>query len=267
MPGVDPLYFKQKGASDGAQYEYIMKLQQLLSLTRKAVDEYQMIEEGDRIAVGISGGKDSLTLLYALHGLQRFYPNHFELEAITVDLGHPNFNLEPIQALCKEMNIPYTIVQTEIAKIIFEERKESNPCSLCAKMRKGALNDAIKERGCNKVAYAHHKDDVVETMLLSLIYEGRFHCFSPRTYLDRMDLTVIRPLMFVDEADVIGFKNKYNLPVTKSPCPADGFTKREYAKNLLRQLNLENPGVKERMFSAILNGNMQGWPERIPHYR
>ena len=244
-----------------------MKLQQLLSLTRKAVDEYQMIEEGDRIAVGISGGKDSLTLLYALHGLQRFYPNHFELEAITVDLGHPNFNLEPIQALCKEMNIPYTIVKTEIAKIIFEERKESNPCSLCAKMRKGALNDAIKERGCNKVAYAHHKDDVVETMLLSLIYEGRFHCFSPRTYLDRMDLTVIRPLMFVDEADVIGFKNKYNLPVAKSPCPADGFTKREYAKNLLRQLNLENPGVKERMFSAILNGNMQGWPERIPHHR
>ena len=244
-----------------------MKLQQLLSLTRKAVDEYQMIEEGDRIAVGISGGKDSLTLLYALHGLQRFYPNHFELEAITVDLGHPNFNLEPIQALCKEMNIPYTIVKTEIAKIIFEERKESNPCSLCAKMRKGALNDAIKERGCNKVAYAHHKDDVVETMLLSLIYEGRFHCFSPRTYLDRMDLTVIRPLMFVDEADVIGFKNKYNLPVAKSPCPADGYTKREYAKNLLRQLNLENPGVKERMFSAILNGNMQGWPERIPHHR
>lgn len=244
-----------------------MKLQQLLSLTRKAVDEYQMIEEGDRIAVGISGGKDSLTLLYALHGLQRFYPNHFELEAITVDLGHPNFNLEPIQALCKEMNIPYTIVKTEIAKIIFEERKESNPCSLCAKMRKGALNDAIKERGCNKVAYAHHKDDVVETMLLSLIYEGRFHCFSPRTYLDRMDLTVIRPLMFVDEADVIGFKNKYNLPVAKSPCPADGYTKREYAKNLLRQLNLENPGVKERMFSAILNGNMQGWPERIHHHR
>lgn len=244
-----------------------MKLQQLLSLTRKAVDEYQMIDEGDKIAVGISGGKDSLTMLYALHGLQRFYPNHFEIEAITVDLGNPGFHLEPIKALCEEMGVHYTIVKTEIAKIIFEDRKESNPCSLCAKMRKGALNDAIKELGCNKVAYAHHKDDVVETMLLSLIYEGRFHCFSPRTYLDRMDLTVIRPLMFVDEADVIGFKNKYNLPVTKSQCPADGFTKREYAKELLRTLNHDNPGVKERMFSAILNGNLSGWPERIPHHR
>lgn len=244
-----------------------MKLQQLLSYTRKAVDEYQMIDEGDRIAVGISGGKDSLTLLYALHGLKRFYPNRFELEAITVDLGFDNFDLSKIKTLCSEMEIPYTVVKTEISKIIFEERKESNPCSLCAKMRKGALNQAIKERGCNKVAYAHHKDDIVETMLMSLIYEGRFHSFSPRTYLDRMDLTVIRPLMFVEEADVIGFKNKYELPVEKSPCPADGFTKRQYVKELLAQLNRENPGVKERMFSAILNGNISGWPVRIPHHR
>ena len=167
-----------------------MKLQQLLSYTRKAVDEYQMIEEGDRIAVGISGGKDSLTLLYALHGLKRFYPKHFELEAITVDLGFQGFDLSRIEALCRELEVPYTIVRTEIAQIIFDERKETNPCSLCAKMRKGALNQAIKERGCNKVAYAHHKDDIVETMLMSLIYEGRFHSFSPRTYLDRMDLTV-----------------------------------------------------------------------------
>lgn len=244
-----------------------MKLQQLLSYTRKAVDEYQMIEEGDRIAVGISGGKDSLTLLYALHGLKRFYPKHFEIEAVTVDLGFNNLKLEPIQALCDELGVHYTIVKTDIAKIIFEERKESNPCSLCAKMRKGALNDAVKQTGCNKVAYAHHKDDVIETMLLSLIFEGRFHSFSPKTYLDRMDLTVIRPLLFVPEADVIGFQHKYNLPVAKSPCPVDGHTKREYAKNLLRQLNLEHPGVKERMFTAILNGNFSGWPERIPHVR
>ena len=244
-----------------------MKLQQLMSLTRKAVDEYEMIEEGDRIAVGISGGKDSLTLLYALQGLQRFYPKHFELEAITVDLGHENFDLSGIRTLCEELNVPYTVVETEIADIIFKERKESNPCSLCAKMRKGALNEAIKQRGCNKVAYAHHKDDVIETMLLSLIFEGRFHSFSPRTYLDRMDLTVIRPMMFVSEADVIGFQNKYRLPVAKSLCPADGHTKREYAKNLLRQLNLEFPGVKERMFSAIINGNIEGWPRRIPHTR
>lgn len=244
-----------------------MKLQQLLSFTRKAVDEYEMIQEGDKIAVGISGGKDSLTLLYALHGLQRFYPRHFSLEAITVDLGHPGFDLSAISDLCREMEIPYTIVKTEIADIIFRERKESNPCSLCAKMRKGALNEAIKERGCNKVAYAHHKDDVVETMLLSLIYEGRFHSFSPRTYLDRMDLTVIRPLMFVEEADIVSFRHKYQLPVAKSPCPVDGYTKREYAKELLAQINQENPGAKNRMFSAILNGDISGWPERKLHTR
>lgn len=244
-----------------------MKLQQLLSFTRKAVDEYQMIQEGDHIAVGISGGKDSLTLLYALHGLKRFYPNKFELSAITVDLGYEEFDLNPVHELCQELGVPYKVVKTDIAHILFEERKESNPCSLCAKMRKGALNDAVKEMGCNKVAYAHHKDDIIETMLLSLIFEGRFHSFSPKTYLDRMDLTVIRPIMFVDEADVIGFKNKYDLPVVKSKCPVDGYTKRQYAKELVRQLNTEHPGAKNRMFTAILNGDIEGWPERILHKR
>ena len=244
-----------------------MKLQQLLSFTRKAVDEYQMIQEGDHIAVGISGGKDSLTLLYALHGLKRFYPNKFELSAITVDLGYEEFDLDPVHELCQELGVPYKVVKTDIAHILFEERKESNPCSLCAKMRKGALNDAVKEMGCNKVAYAHHKDDIIETMLLSLIFEGRFHSFSPKTYLDRMDLTVIRPIMFVDEADVIGFKNKYNLPVVKSKCPVDGYTKRQYAKELVRQLNTEHPGAKNRMFTAILNGDIEGWPKRILHKR
>lgn len=244
-----------------------MQLQRLLSYTRKAVDEYQMIEEGDHIAVGISGGKDSLTLLYALHGLKRFYPKKFDLTAITVDLGYEEFDLTPIQELCKELEIPYIIEKSDIYNILFNIRKESNPCSLCAKMRKGALNDAIKKVGCNKVAYAHHKDDIIETMLLSLIFEGRFHSFSPRTYLDRMDLTVIRPIMFVDEMDVIGFQNKYQLPVVKSKCPVDGHTKRQYAKELVRQLNQEHLGAKERMFHAILNGNIQGWPERIPHIR
>ncbi|WP_276949032.1 tRNA lysidine(34) synthetase [Acetatifactor muris] len=236
-----------------------MKLQQVLSYTRRAVDDYQMIAQGDRIAVGISGGKDSLTLLYALHGLKRFYPKHFEIHAVTVDLGFQNLDLSRINELCRELDVEYTIVKTDIAQIIFEDRKEENPCSLCAKMRKGALNQAIKENGCNKVAYAHHKDDVVETMLMSLIYEGRFHTFSPVTYLDRTELTVIRPLMYMNEADVIGFVRKYNVPVVKSPCPADGYTRREYVKQLLRQLNQENPGVKERMFTAIQNGKMKGW--------
>lgn len=231
-----------------------MKLQQLYSYTRKAVDDYHMIMDGDHIAIGISGGKDSLAMLYALSGLKRFYPASFELTAVTVDLGFENLNLDRIEALCAELKVPYHIVRTDIGKIIFEDRKESSPCSLCAKMRKGALNQAMKELGCNKIAYAHHKDDVVETMLLSLIYEGRFHCFSPVTYLDRMDMTVIRPLIYVQEADVIGFVNKYRVPVVKSPCPADGHTKREYAHLLLQQLNRENPGVKERMFHAVQDG-------------
>ena len=238
-----------------------MRLQQVLSYVRRAADDYHMIQEGDRIAVGISGGKDSLTLLYALHGLQRFYPQHFELHAVTVDLGFQNLDLSRIESICRdELQIPYTIVKTDIADVIFEQRKEANPCSLCAKMRKGALNDAIKKEGYNKVAYAHHKDDVVETMLMSLIFEGRFHTFSPVTYLDRTGITVIRPLLYMNEADVIGFVNKNQVPVVKSPCPADGHTKREYVKQLLRQLNLENPGVKERMFTAITTGNLQGWP-------
>ncbi len=228
-----------------------------MSYVRRAIDDFKMIEDGDKIAVGISGGKDSLALLYALSGLRRFYPKKFEIYAVTVDLGFDNLNLERIEDLCKELEVPYKIVKTDIAKIIFKDRKESNPCALCAKMRKGALNDAMKALGCNKIAYAHHKDDVVITMLMSLIYEGRFHTFSPVTYLDRMDLTVIRPLMYMNEADVIGFVNKYNVPVVKSPCPADGNTKREYITQLLQQLNRENPGVKERMFTAILRGIYQ----------
>jgi len=238
-----------------------MKLQQLLSYTRKAVDTYQMINPGDKIAIGISGGKDSLALLYALNGLKRFYPNPFEIIAITVDLGFKEFNLSKIEELCSVLDVPYTIEKTNIGRIIFEDRKEKNPCSLCSKMRKGAFNDKAKSLGCNKIAYGHHKDDFVETMLLSLIFEGRFHSFSPVTYLDRSDLTLIRPLIYVNEADVIGFKNAYGLPVLKSPCPADGCTKREYAKNLSKQLNHEYYGTTNHMFNAIIKGNLPNWPD------
>ena len=173
-----------------------------------------------------------------------------------------NFDLAEVKKLCENLDVPYHVIDTEIADIIFQVRKEENPCSLCAKMRKGALNTAVKELGCNKVAYAHHRDDIIETMLLSLLFEGRFYAFSPKTFLDRMQLTVIRPMMYVPEVDVIGFRNKYQLPVAKNPCPADGATKREYAKQLVRQLNLENPGVKDRMFHAITNGNIEGWPQK-----
>lgn len=240
-----------------------MKLQQVLSYVRKAIDDYHMIDEGDKIAIGISGGKDSLTLLYALNSLRIFYPKKFDICAVTVDLGFDNLNLDKIKDLCEQLNVDYKIVKTDIAQIVFQERKETNPCSLCAKMRKGALNDAIKEMGCNKVAYAHHKDDVVETMMMSLIFEGRFHTFSPVTFLDKTEITVIRPLLYMNEADVIGFVHKYDVPVVKSPCPADGYTKREYVKNLLREINKETPGVKNRMFTAIQTGNMKGWEEYL----
>ena len=238
-----------------------MKLQRLLSLIRQAVDQYEMIEEGDHIAIGISGGKDSLTLLWGLAHLQKFYPKHFSLSAITVDMGIDTMNLEPIKALCQEIQVPYEIVPTEIGKILFDIRKETNPCSLCAKLRKGALNNKALEMGCNKIAYAHHKDDLIETAMMSLLYEGRFYAFSPVTHLDRTDLTVIRPLMFVSEADVKGFRNKYQLPVCKNPCPMDGHTRREYVKKLIHTSNMENPGVKDRLFRAVIEGHIDGWPD------
>lgn len=237
-----------------------MKLQQVMSRVRKALDNYHMIDEGDRIAIGVSGGKDSLTLLYAMAEIRRFYPVHFELEAISVDLGFAEkASYAPIEALCRDLRVNYTIVPSEVAEIVFNVRQESNPCSLCAKLRKGAFNTKARELGCNKIAYAHHKDDIVETLLMSLIYEGRLHTFAPVTYLDRMDLTLIRPLIYMDEADVIGFKNMYHLPVQKNPCPADGFTRREYVKDLIKDLNREAPGVKNRMFTAIVGSGIDGW--------
>lgn len=223
------------------------------------MDDYQLIQAGDKIAVGISGGKDSLALLYALSGLRRFYPNHFDLIAISVHLGFDGMDLQPIEALCSELEVPYYIVKSQIGSIVFEERKEKNPCSLCAKMRKGAFNEEAKRLGCNKVALAHHKDDFIETMFLSLLYEGHFYCFPPKTYLDRMDLTVIRPFLYLEERDIIGFKNKYHLPVVKNPCPADGNTKREYVKQLMRQIEYENPGARERFFHAITGSSLKGW--------
>ena len=238
-----------------------MKLQRLLSLVRQAIDQYHMIEEGDHIAIGISGGKDSLTLLWGLAYLQRFYPKQFSLSAITVDMGIDTMDLEPIKALCQEFQVSYEIVPTEIGKILFDIRKETNPCSLCAKLRKGALNQKALEMGCNKIAYAHHKDDLIETAMMSLLYEGRFYAFSPVTHLDRTDLTVIRPLMFVSEADVKGFRNKYQLPVCKNPCPMDGHTRREYVKTPIHTLNMENPGVKDRLFRAVIEGHIDGWPD------
>lgn len=241
-----------------------MKLQKLYSYVRRALNDYEMIEENDRIAIGISGGKDSLALLYALSGIRKFYPVKFSIVAITIDLGWEDFDLAPVERLCEKLDVEYHIIKTQIAQIVFEERKEDNPCSLCAKMRKGSLNEAIKELNCNKVAYAHHRDDVVETMLLSLMYEGRFHSFAPVTKLNDANVTIIRPMLYVHEADVIGFIRRYNVPVIKSPCPVDGHTKREYVHELLLQLNRDNLGVKNRMFTAIKDSSIEGWVQGAP---
>lgn len=239
-----------------------MKLQQLLSLTRKAVYDYDLIEDGDKIAVGISGGKDSLALLYALANLRRFYPKKFQLVAITVHLGIEGMDFTDVCSLCEELEVPYYIVETQINEIVFEARKEENPCSLCAKLRKGSLNEKAMELGCNKIAYAHHKDDVVETFLMSLTFEGRLHTFSPKTYLSKTGLILIRPLIYIDESRIIGFQNKYALPVVKNLCPADGFTKREEMKQLVKEMNKKYPDYKERVFTAITHGELPDWTQR-----
>lgn len=238
-----------------------MDRQRLLSYVRKAIDTYHMIQPNDTIAIGVSGGKDSLSLLVALACLRRFYPIPFSIHAISVHLGLPGLSFAPVAAFCESLQVPYTVIPTEIGPILFEERKEKNPCSLCAKMRKGVFNQKAKELGCNKVAYAHHKEDLIETMLLSLIFEGRFYCFPPITYLDRIDLTVIRPLLYVREADIRSFQQKEQLPVQKNPCPVDGFTKREYVKQLIKQLDHTHRNTSERLFHALSHGNIPGWPK------
>ena len=236
-----------------------MDTRRLLSYVRRAVDDYQMIEEGDRICVGISGGKDSLALLAGLANLRYFYPKRFELVALTVDMGFDGVDFSQIEALCQELNVPYHVKKTEIAQIIFDIRKEKNPCSLCAKMRRGVLHSTAKELGCNKIAFGHHFDDVVETFMLNLFHEGRIGCFQPVTYLSRADITLIRPLIYMPEKDVRYFANRENLPVVKSPCPADGHTEREEMKKLLDTLERQHKGLRHRIFGAIARGEVDGF--------
>ena len=243
-------------------------MKRILSYTRRAVDDYEMIREGDKIAVGISAGKDSLTLLYALAGLRRFYPQKFELVGITVDMGFEGMDFTPIRELCESLDVPYIVAKTEISHIIFDVRKEKNPCSLCAKMRRGALHNAAKEAGCNKVALGHHFDDAVETFMLNLFYEGRLGCFSPVTYLSRKELFVIRPLLYAEEKDIAYFARHATppLPIIESKCPADKSTEREEMKQLLRRLEKENKGLRHRIFGAICREGLDGFcdPGRLP---
>jgi tRNA(Ile)-lysidine synthase TilS/MesJ len=246
---------------------------QILSYTRRAVDDYQMTKSGDKIAVGVSAGKDSLTLLCAMAALKRFYPEKFELEAITVDMGFTGgSDFSAIERLCCELDVPYTVVPSDIAKIVFDIRKEPNPCSLCAKLRRGALNNAAKERGCNKVALGHHWDDTVETFMLNLFFEGRIGCFSPVTYLSRIDLTVIRPMIYMPEKTVKAFAKQAELPVITSSCPADKSTEREQMKSLLNEYEHRDPrykGLRNRIFNAIQKAEIDGFkmPEtRLPAF-
>lgn len=231
-----------------------MKLQKLYSYVRKALDDYKMIEDGDRIAIGISGGKDSLTLLYALAGLRKFYPKKFNIVAITIDLGYGNFDLSKIEKLCTDLDVEFYVEKTEIAKMV-----KNGECSLCARLRKGAFKTAALSFNCNKIAYAHNMDDVVETMMMALIYEGRFCSFWPVTKFDDCNLTVIRPLIYAPVADIVGFKNKYNLPIEKNPCPYDKTTNRTYVRGLLKEINEHAPDVKKRMMTAIKNAGLEGW--------
>lgn len=219
-----------------------------------------MIRPGDRVAVGVSAGKDSLTLLYALAELRRFYPVPFTLCAITVDMGFdPPADLSPIRALCQKLDVPYHVVPSDIAKVVFDIRKESNPCSLCAKMRRGALHGYASEIGCNVVALGHHFDDAVETFMLNLFFEGRIGCFSPVSYLSRRKIRLIRPLLYLPEKDIRYFAQKMDLPVVKSVCPADGNTEREAMKRLLAGLEREHRGLRHRIFGAMQRGEIDGF--------
>ena len=225
-----------------------MKLQRLYSYVRQAVDDYNMIDEGDKIAVGLSGGKDSYTLLYALAGLRSFYPNRFDIVAITVDLGYEGFDTDLIKGVCDRLDVEYHVVSTQISEMIGDKG-----CSLCARLRKGAFGEKAAELGCNKMAYAHNRDDAVETMLLSLMYEGRFSCFEPVTRYDDTCLALIRPLIYVPAGRVMGFAKSNDLPIVKNPCPYDNTTERTYVRTLLNDLEKHAAGTKNRMMTAIRN--------------
>ncbi len=249
------------------EYEY--NVRRILSYMRRGVDDYSMIEEGDCVAVGLSGGKDSVALLCALSTLQKFYPKPFTLKAIHVSMGfdkaglcekeQADLSIDNMRQLCSWLGVEFVLRETEIAHIIFDVRKEKNPCSLCARMRRGAIHETAKECGCNKLAFGHHFDDAVETFMMNLYNEGRIGCFSPVTYLSRRDLTLIRPLIYVPEKDIRYFINHSNLPLFSSPCPADKNSDRQKIKEMLRAEEKENKGLKYRIFGAMQRAKIDGY--------
>lgn len=233
-------------------------MQRLVGLVRRCAEDYDMIKPGDRIGVGVSGGKDSLALLVLLAELKKYNHKPFELEAVTVDLGF-GMDFSGIEKLCRELDVPFNLVHTQIAPVIFDYRQEKNPCSMCAKMRRGAINQALLERGLNKLALGHHYDDAVETFMMSLLYEGRISCFQPVTELDRTGIIQIRPMLYIHEQTVDNFANKMNLPVIRNRCPVDKRTKREEIKKLVYELSGRYPDLKERVFGAMQRLPLPEW--------
>lgn len=234
-------------------------MRKLLSLMRKCIKDYRMISPGDRIAVGVSGGKDSLALLRLMAELRDHSPTPFELLAITLDMGYESMDFSPIAHLCHQLNVPYTLRKTQIREIVFDIRKEENPCALCAKLRRGILNETAVELSANKVALGHHYDDAIETFALSLIYEGRLNSFLPVTYLDRTGLTLIRPMLYIHEKSITNFSQRQTLPLVHNPCPADKNTKREDVKALLYELEGRYPGLKDNIFGGLQRSPLPGW--------
>mgnify|MGYP004457726949 CR=1 FL=1 len=240
-------------------------MQKMLGLMRKAITEFDLIEDGDHIAVGVSGGKDSMVLLNGLHLLRRFIGIDYDITAVSIDLQFQGIktDFETLQTFCKDLAIPFVLKNTQIGEVVFSLRKEEHPCSLCARMRRGALHDLAKENGCNKVALGHHFDDAIETFMMNLFIEGRIGCFSPRSYLSRKDLTVIRPMALAPEKEIIRAANRAGLPIVKNPCPVDGATARQKMKNLLNTLEESNQGVKQRIFGAMRRAGVDGWQFRV----
>ena len=228
-------------------------MKKVLGYMRRAVDEFDMIRPNDRIAVGISGGKDSMMLLYALYLSRKYWRRDFDIVAITVDMGYEGFDTQTLRQFIDSLGIEYIVEKTQISKIVFDLRKENSPCALCAKMRKGAFYAAAKREGCNKAAFAHHMDDLIETLLMSLFYEGRINTFAPLTYLTRRDITLIRPFIYLPEKQIISAAKRYDIPTSKNPCPVDGVTKRQEVKELIKNLAHENPLIKKNMLAAIRN--------------
>lgn len=234
-------------------------MQQVMSRLRSAIDDYDMIKEGEKVAIALSGGKDSALMLCAMASLAKFHPKRFSVCAIFIDTGFKNINISEMQKLCNEYKVELCIKKTEISKIIFDYRKESNPCALCAKMRRGVIHDTAIEMGARKIALGHHLDDAVETFVMNMVYESRLGCFQPVTYLSRKDVTVIRPMIYMREAEIKGAVRRLEIPVMKSPCPVDGETKREEIKELIKELSIKYPNIKKSIFGALQRSKLDGW--------